>query len=341
MRNNFETYKTIGLGDSKKIAIAMNGHGIGDDISAMPAIAQKISEGFEVTVFCKPFSRKCWTSLGCKVYPSVNPANDNEPYFKFGAFIGETFEGNREVFSLKNRFGVIYETPQWSIWKREDENGQISGAIFLEDRIKAFAELIETTVPKFFSWEEVLKPYRFTESYTLFAPDSASTNRTLLNQKKIFNSLTGNIKVFGQKAIYHRGKLVKLPSHGKKSYLKIALSKLYCSVFNRALGLWNKKIDNAKILCNTFDEFLGYVYSAKLVVSTDNGVMNAARAFGVPCISIFGATPEIASSQYEKYNDAPHEVIKCDFSGKGIDISERIDFILERTKQWQKLHIMA
>lgn len=337
MRNNFDTYKTIGLGSPKRIAIAMNGHGIGDDISAMPAITQKISEGYEITVFCKSFSRKCWTSLGCKVYPSVNPKNEKEDFFKFGCFIGETFEGNREVFELAKEFGVIYETPQWSVWKKEDSG------IFFEDRIQAFADLIETTLPENFSWIDALKPKRIYGEFTLFAPDSASTNRTIINQKKLYSGLKKNseVVVFGQHAIYHKGKIALMPRHDKKDLLRTAFSKLYTKVANGITNFRNHSIDKNKILCTTFDEFLAYIYTAKFVVTTDNGVMNAARAFGVPCFSMFGSTPNIASDQYDRYVKASSEVVKCEFDKKGIHIEDSLSFILERTNQWQKQHIMA
>ncbi len=337
MRNNFLTYKTIGLGNPKKIAIAMNGHGIGDDISAMPAIAQKISEGFDITVFCKPFSRKCWTSLGCKVYPSVNPKNELEENVKFGAFIGNNFEGKREVFTLKNEFGVVYETPQWSIWEKEN------GGVFFEDRIKAFADIIETTLPENFSWVNVLNPQKWNRDFVLFAPDSATTTRTLLSQNRIFRKLKKKFEVvvFGQPALYHRGKKVVLPKRGKESLVRVAISTIVCKTYNGLVNFFNRKLDREKKLCSTFEEFLAYIYSAKLVVSTDNGVMNTARAFGIPCVSIFGSTREIASLQYDKYVKAPRTVVRCDYGEKGIKISDQIEFILERTKQWQKQHIMA
>jgi hypothetical protein len=330
-----QSHKTIGLGDPKKIAIAMNGHGIGDDISAMPAIAQKISEGYDITVFCKGFSQKCWTSLGCKVCPSVS--DKGEEFFKFGAFIGETFEGNWEVINLKNEFGVIYELPQWSVMNSD------SGNVFYRNRIHAFAELIETTVPESFSWVDALRPQKKLGEYVLFAPDSASTNRTFVSQKRLYTDLKKRFQVvvFGQHALYHKGKKVALPRFGKKDRLRVAFSKIKTVLANKAIALWNKNIDRDKFLCSTFDEFLAYIYSAKFVVATDNGVMNTARALSVPCIAVFGSTPQIAATQYDKFNKTPREIIKCESSEKGIDISDNIDFILERTTQWQRQHIMA
>lgn len=332
-----QTRKIIGYGNPKKIAIAMTSHGIGDDISAMPAIAQKISEGYDITVFCKSFSQKIWRSLGCKVYPSVNPLDeDNEHYYRFESFVGENFEGYRETFDLKNEFGIIYELPQWSIEKTE------KGHAFHSDRIKYFASLIDTTPMKNFSWIEVLKPQRInSEPYVLFAPDSASKNRILLRQKKLYRELKKNSKVvmFGQSSLYHFHKEVKpMPRHNKKDRVRVGVKKATRFIRQQYILFKNREIDKRKILAKSFDEFLAYIYSAKVVIGADSGTMNTARALGVPCIAVFGTTPEIAASQYNNFNDSYFVVVKCEYSNNGVDIEDKFNHILEKSK-WQKQQI--
>jgi len=330
--------KIIGNGDSKKIAIAFTGHGIGDDISAMPAIAQKISEGFDITVFCKPFTRKIWTSLGCKVYPSVNPKDDEEHFYRFKCFIGENFEGQREVFDLRNEFGIIYELDQWSVG--------YSGvkAAFHSNRIEYFAELIETTPKRDFSWVEVLKPQRvFGDEYILFAPDSASKNRRILQQKKLYKELLKNNKIvmFGQSCLYFFNREIKpMPRHNKKDRIRVAVKKVMRYFRKLSILFKNRNFDKKKILADSFDEFLAYIYSAKLVVGADSGTMNTARALGVPTLCIFGSTPNIAAEQYKDFNASRFDVIKCEFTHEGVDIEDKFNYILEKTK-WQKQDIRA
>jgi len=335
---NIDTYKVQGSG--KGVAIVMSQHGIGDDISAMPAIKAKRDEGYEVTVFCKPFSRKIWQSLGCKTYPSVEVIDgQEESIVSHDAFIGNNFEGEREVFNLKNRFEVIYKLNQWSIWQRRNGSN-----ITWENRIHAFAELIETTVPNSFSWIEYLRPQRIPkDNYILFAPDSASRARCLSSQKKLFRELSkqGTVVMFGQDSMYHKRLPLRLARVGKKDTLRLLLWDAVCYTGNFFIKLWNYRFDKKKILVKTFDEFLSYIYCADFVVATDNGVMNAARAFGKPTLGIFGGTKEIAASQYSEYVNAPYKVIKGEFNGKETDISDRINFILSTTQQWQQQHIMA
>lgn len=326
---NIDSYKTIGFGDSKKIAIVMTSHGIGDDIAAMPGIKAKREEGYEITVFCKPFTRKVWQSLGCKTYPSIEGIEDDPLVYRL-AFIGENFQGEREVIDLKKEFGVIYDLNQWSVWEMDKIDAMY------RNRIKLFAELIETTVPEF-SWIDTLKPQRRVDNdYVLYAPDSASKNRGIRNQKRLYKGLKKlfPVKVLGQTRLYHYKVKPLLARHGKKDYLRIAFGNTVSFIANLFIKLNARPIDKDKILCKSFDEFLSYIYSAKLVISADNGIMNTARAFGIPCIGLHGITPAIAADQYKDFNNAPYEVIKCDYEGD-VDISGREHYILERSKQWE------
>lgn len=329
---NIDTYKVQGYGDEKKIAIVMTMHGIGDDIFAMPAIKAKRDEGFEITVFCKPFSRKVWQSLGCTVHPSVN--ENDESLVSQNNFIGYDLNEEWKVISLKESFGTIYYMNQWSVWVTKN------GSVMNRNRIHLFAELIETKIMGDFSWIEFLKPqFRVSKPYIIFAPDSASKDRGLSSQRKLYKELKKKhtVVVLGQSTLYHNRKKVRLPRFGKKDFLRVNFSRFICGVQNNFLKLFS--LDRKKVLCKTFDNLLAIIYNADFIVSADNGIFNIARAFGKKTVGIFGYSNKIIAEQYDEFINAPYSVVKCE-ADTVVRISDNMNLIIERTKQWEQ-HIMA
>lgn len=148
-----------GTGDEKSICLLFREHGIGDDIHAMPAVQWLVDNGFAVTVYARPFARKCWESVGATFFD-----------------IRETFFG--WVPMNAHKYGKIYSLSQWSVW---DEN--IYGYSQIE-RFQYFAELIEAELPTSFSWIEKLQPKkRDSEPYVLYAPESTGKWRTMRTWK--------------------------------------------------------------------------------------------------------------------------------------------------------------
>jgi ADP-heptose:LPS heptosyltransferase len=141
------------------------------------------------------------------------------------------------------------------------------------------------------------------------------------------------VVMFGQSSLYFFDKECKpMPRHNKKDRVKTSLRKSLRFLRKITILLRNRSLDKNKVITQTFDEFLAYIYSAKKVVACDNGIMNTARALGVPCIPIFGWTPKAYSEQYEEYSKASCEAIKCEYDHEGVDITDRINLILEKAQ---------
>src|SRR4051812_21057736 len=80
--------KYVGKGPEKNICILFNGNGIGDAIHAMPAVWQKVQEGYDITVYMHPWASTCFTSLGCDVWKAEHSTLGFIPEHinTFGAF---------------------------------------------------------------------------------------------------------------------------------------------------------------------------------------------------------------------------------------------------------------
>ncbi len=121
---------TAGHGPSQTIAILLRKNGIGDDIHAMPALAQKVRDGFRVVIYGNDFTRDCFESVGCEFRSASNLAAGT-------------------VEEISDEFGSIYDLSQWC---RAHER-EMQGTPVLS-RFAQFAELIGTTLPTEFSWKD-------------------------------------------------------------------------------------------------------------------------------------------------------------------------------------------
>src|SRR5690242_7847138 len=61
--------KTICNGSENHIALLLGENGIGDDIHAMPAVWQKIQQGYTIDVYSRDFTRECYESVGANFTP--------------------------------------------------------------------------------------------------------------------------------------------------------------------------------------------------------------------------------------------------------------------------------
>jgi hypothetical protein len=118
-----------GTGPANKILLMLNDNGIGDDVHALPAIAQKIREGFDITVIARKFTRSMFEKLGCKF---IEACPEGMP-----GFLKENLP----------RYGLLYNLPTWCI----DHDEETSGNVFLT-RFEQFAKKIGTTLPESFDF---------------------------------------------------------------------------------------------------------------------------------------------------------------------------------------------
>lgn len=156
--------KYIGQGDPKRICFRMREHGIGDDLHAMPSVEWLIQNGYDVTVTGKPFTRKCWESVGA-------------------SFI-DIFENGGMGFVKDHigEFGVLYALNQWSVW----DAGMYGYSPI--PHMEQFANIVGATLPEKFSWIEKLQPNDWghnDETYVIFAPESSTSWRCLSEWKSL------------------------------------------------------------------------------------------------------------------------------------------------------------
>ncbi len=140
--------------------------------------------------------------------------------------------------------------------------------------------------------------------------------------------------------MYHHKVLPRKARYGKKDYLRLAYWKTYKLIHDFFIELRFFNLDRKKVFCKTFDELISKIYSAKIVIGTDNGAINIARAFGKDCIEIFGDTDKLTATQFDEFHKAYYEIVRGEPSFDGIECSDNFNFILERTKQWEQ-HITA
>lgn len=113
----------IGTGPAHRIALLVHDNGIGDHIHAMPAIWQKIRDGFEVHVYSRPFTRRCFESVGATWHAMEGPS----PGW---------------IDAHAAHYGRIYSLSQWCMTHERETEGRPTLT-----RFEQFAALIETTLP--------------------------------------------------------------------------------------------------------------------------------------------------------------------------------------------------
>ena len=122
-------FRIPGVGPEKSICLLLGGNGLGDSIHALPAIWQKIHDGFEVTVYARAFDRPIFEAIGCK-------------------FFDESLQEGADL----SYYGAIYKLFMW-LTDHEADCG--AGPIQLT-RFEQFARLIDTTVPESFDFRKYL-----------------------------------------------------------------------------------------------------------------------------------------------------------------------------------------
>lgn len=126
--------KTLGNGPTRKVCLLAHSNGLGDDLHAMPGLAAKVAEGYEVTIYGRPFNRALYESVGCEFRIAEEGAA------QFGL-----------VQSLREEFGSFYSLKTWCLNHDEETQGDVT-----KDRFDQFAGLIDTSAPHEFSWLERL-----------------------------------------------------------------------------------------------------------------------------------------------------------------------------------------
>ena len=114
---------TQGVGDPKKVALLMWENGVGDDVASMPGVAQKIADGYRVTIYTTAFRAPMWRSS----------------YWRSLGLDVRTYSGEQfgMVARLQRDFGEIFALSQWCLYHDEE----VSGAS-RKDRVTQFADAI-------------------------------------------------------------------------------------------------------------------------------------------------------------------------------------------------------
>lgn len=160
---------TAGAASEKKICILLKNNGIGDAIHAMPAIHQKIQDGYQITVVAESFYEEWFTRLGVE-------------------FIAAQEHMIGFVEENKHKYGKFYSLRQWCI--QHDE--QTHGSPYIS-RFQQFADLIETSLPPTFDWQPILQPQPSATTVTVaLGLDSTSMQRGYPHQRELRSLLRRN-----------------------------------------------------------------------------------------------------------------------------------------------------
>jgi len=157
--------QTLGCGPEKSICLLLQRNGIGDAIHALPAISQKIKDGYSITVVAEPFVQEWFVRAGCTFQPAQE---------MMVGFIQEN----------KHKYSKFYSLSQWCIDHDEVSNGSPTVA-----RFQQFADLIETVLPAAFEWESILKPERTTKTNVALGLQSSSNHRSFLQAVELRREL--------------------------------------------------------------------------------------------------------------------------------------------------------
>lgn len=245
------TIKHVGTGDPKKICLLLNLEGLGSDIHAMPAIAQKIKEGFDVHVYARTFSEVCYRSLGCSTFYFGDIVQPHE-------LVKILLERGHEFNS--SHYGAIYNLSNWS-QEHEFWHGLNTGV----SRFQQFADLIETTLPNEFSWAESLLLSEETprQDKIYVVPNSSSELRRYKDGQQLAELLGGETlnseyESFSKLCsdIYHAKAVVAVDS---------GILALSCALGTPSFGLMTEASDGS-----TMTQYGKYLPNAqRLVVQTE------------------------------------------------------------------------
>lgn len=123
------TIKHVGTGDPMSICVLFGHNGIGDDIHVMPALHQKIQDGYTVTVIGKEFTRLCFESVGCTFRKASG------------------YEADHIQENLKH-YGAIYNMQMLCV-----EHDWYSEGNITKTRFEQAAEYLEVELPEKFNWD--------------------------------------------------------------------------------------------------------------------------------------------------------------------------------------------
>lgn len=159
-----DTAVIYGNGPKGTVCLIMVACGIGDDLSALPAVSVLASD-HDVTVYVREFHRELWSALPVHV---VTVAPDRTQCDN-----GELLDMAWDAMACK-KFERIYKLSNWAGWE-DDERGSTDAA-----RFDQFANIIGVAAPNTFSFHSVLKPLPLPgDSYTVIAGESAEHWRSL------------------------------------------------------------------------------------------------------------------------------------------------------------------
>jgi ADP-heptose:LPS heptosyltransferase len=152
--------KTLGTGSEKSVCLFAIVNGIGDAVHMLPALSQMLSDGYELTVYCRAFHVPIYEAIN--VQHVIACESESE--------IGISWAAENE-----HLFGSWYSLHSWGGWYCDSHGHHDTGTM------QEFADIVGTTLPESFSWIDTLKPERgLTDGkYILFAPDSAESWRSL------------------------------------------------------------------------------------------------------------------------------------------------------------------
>jgi hypothetical protein len=185
---------TVGTGNPRSIALLLHDNGIGDHIHAMPAIWQKVRDGFDVHVYSKPFTRRCFESIGCTWHAMSGP----QP-----GWLAENL----------GRYGKVYSLSQWCIEHEKATEGKPTLT-----RFEQFAELIEGELPEEFYWIDHLLPRLYLPEWkagrVVLALDASMSHRSYPLRQSLVRQL--------RRGGAHVTELGTLPSqHQTKTFLEL------------------------------------------------------------------------------------------------------------------------
>lgn len=276
MKNPFK-YPAIlryrGYGDAKKIAIMIRSSGIGDTVHMMSALAQKVRDGYDVTVcddrprrfMLEPLGVRFIARQTCSYSWEQQHRSEYGMIYSLYAAPLVPHYGSPDSFIGTDR-AQWYETDLGDGWYFTGRN---------DSRFQLFANAIETTLPECFSWDCLRQPEHI-ENDILFSPWSHSNNRTASHWLNIRQGLKENFDC---------------------NIITIGTDKS----FSRRFGIH---------VAPTLKQLVSYVQGARMVVAVDNGVLALALALQKPCVMIAGPHDhKIVFDQFKKYHEVYGDVV--------------------------------
>lgn len=155
--------KTIGSG--KGACILFQDNGIGDVICFLPALWQKIQEGFEVTVYCRESHAPIFGKFSVQI--------------KDGAAI-EGQLGTIEI--LQKEYSEIFNYGQFCLEHEEETKGNLTLT-----RLEQFAKALETSVPEKFDFSKFFELGEKKKDKVLLATWSRSRCRAYGQTEELYD----------------------------------------------------------------------------------------------------------------------------------------------------------